>query len=130
MGVRFPFAVSNTLVTGTIVTTTETVFISAPPITPSQDFAQILIEVGLQFTTGTATTSYLLRILRGTVAGTGIVLSSGNLADSLGILSSRLVMALDTPAAYGPVQYSCSIQQAAATGNGTVTSATIAVFAL
>ena len=118
MGVRFPFAVSNTMLATVVNTTTETLLLSSPPI------------VNVQLTTGTATTNYLLRIYRGTALGGPLVLSSGNVADSLGALCQRTFMAVDVPAAYGPVQYSLSMQQQGATGNGAVPSGSIAVLAL
>lgn len=130
MGVRFPFAVSNTMLATVVNTTTETLLLSSPPIVTAQDFASILIIVNVQLTTGTATTNYLLRIYRGTALGGPVVLSSGNVADSLGALCQRTFMAVDVPAAYGPVQYSLSMQQQGATGNGAVPSGSIAVLAL
>lgn len=115
-----------------LVTTTETVIISAARIAVPRRSVTALILAIAQLTTGAATTGVTPRIRRGALAtdplvGEGNVVTVGAAAGSTeqfyGFASEELVGAAD-------VLYSLTLAQAAATGNGTALQAAILVLLL
>ncbi len=130
MGVRYPSVSSNTLVNATVVTTTETVIVTTPPLTLALDFATVLLFWDIALVTGASTTSIVVRLRRGTtVTGTLV-----NIAQNDTITTASAVRRggcyFDVPGAVGGQQYSLTVQQNAATANGSITDANLIAFAL
>jgi hypothetical protein len=130
MGTRAVSQASNVLQNTTIVTTTELlvclVVFDALPF----DFSQVILAGEVNLTTGSGTTGLTFRIrqgngITGTVVGGG---SSFTAAASAAAQAS--VLGVDIPGAVAGMPYSLTVQQAGATGNGTINSAVLAGFIL
>ncbi len=115
----------------TLVTTAETVLLTAPAITPPYDATQILIMAWAQLTTGVATTTVTPRIRRGTAITDPVVgeANAENVKAAAGSTEPFMIMVVETLGARAQVQYSFTLQQAAATGNGTALQGAILVIA-
>ena len=113
----------------TITTTTETVIISSGAVILPFNTALVLIKAWAQLTTGAATTTVTPRIRRGTAVG-GALVGEAN-AITIGAVAGSneqfLIMAMEGRSGEQSVEYSLTLQQAAATGNGTVLQAGIEV---
>jgi hypothetical protein len=116
----------------TLVTTTETLIIVAPRIAVPRQTVTALILAIAQLGTGTATTTVTPRIRRGPALTDPLVgeanpitigAAAGGVEQFFGFASEELVRLAD-------VQYSFSLAQAAATGNGTAIAAAILVLLL
>lgn len=106
-----------------IVTTTETVALVTPPVSTTYGSDAIEIEGKLNVTAGTGTTACVLRIRRGNgITGTIVGVAE---TDTLAAGSSESfpLEGVDTPGDVAGQVYSLTVQQTAATGNGTVNSA-------
>lgn len=106
-----------------VVTTTETVALVTPPVSTTFAGDQIDIEGKVNMLAGTGTTACVLRIRRGNgITGTVVGVAE---TDTLAAGSSESfpLQAVDTPGDVAGQVYSLTIQQTAATGNGTVQSA-------
>lgn len=130
MGVRFPGSGSKVAVNSTIVTTAETVLFTAPLISPPLDNGQVIIVWYVFMIVGTAGTAVTVRIRRGTAitdtlinTGFAAVATAGNDFRTSGCI-------VDSPGVTGPIQYSVTVQQTAATGNGATSEGCIAAIAL
>ncbi len=116
----------------TLTTTTETVIVSSgAALTPFQTSRVIVIAWG-QLTTGTGTTAVTPRIRRGT-AITGTLVGEA-LAEQVkaaaGSSEPFVVMVSEERSNTATVEYSLTLQQTAATGNGTAPQAAILVLVL
>lgn len=116
----------------TLTTTTEGVVISAPRIAVVRQSMTALVLAIAQLTTGTGTTTVTPRIRRGAAVGDPLVgeanaitigAAAGGNEQFVGFASEELALA-------AAVEYSLTLQQAAATGNGTVLAAAILVLLL
>jgi hypothetical protein len=116
----------------TLVTTAETLIISAPRIAVPRQTVTALILALAQLTTGTATTGVTPQIRRGPLVTDPLVgeanvvtigAAAGGTEQFFGFASEELVRLAD-------VQYSLTLTQAAATGNGTALMAAILVLLL
>lgn len=125
-------AVNFSAAAATLTTTTEAVVISAPRIAVPRQSVTAFIMAIAQLTTGAATTTVTPRIRRGTAIGSPLVgeanaitigAAAGSSEQFYGFASEELALAADT-------EYSLTLQQAAATGNGTVLAAAILVLIL
>lgn len=113
----------------TITTTTETVIISSGAVILPFNTAQVLITAWAQLTTGAATTTVTPRIRRGTAVG-GALVGEAN-AITIGAVAGSneqfFIMVTEGRSGEQSVEYSLTLQQASATGNGTALQAGITV---
>ncbi len=131
MGVRFPFVASNTIVNGTIVTTTDTVIITSPAINLTYDGALVLLLWFVRLSTGVGVTAVNYSLRRGTLATSPLVtVATISVAEAASTAVMRSSSYFDSPGIVANQQYSLTLAQIAATGNGTVSDASIAAFML
>jgi hypothetical protein len=111
----------------TLTTTTETTALS----TPGQPFnapgaAGVLVQASVTGATGAAATSVQIRVRQGSGTSGNVV----GLVNQVGVSASSFyqgsVSVLDTSPP-SPLVYTVTVQQVSATGNGTVTLASIAL---
>lgn len=108
----------------TIVTTAETVAATLAGVSTDRPDMEVLLSGWCQLTTGASVTSCVLRIRRGTDA-TGTLIGEGNLcAAAASAADSFDIEVKDTPGE-GSFTYVLTVVQTAATGNGTVTQASL-----
>lgn len=113
----------------TITTTTEKAIINSNPIIVPFDTAVIVIRGYAQLTTGTGATTVTPRIRRGT-AITGTLVGEANAEDvkaAAGSTEPFFILVTEARSTVDQVQYVLTLQQASATGNGTVLQASIEV---
>lgn len=113
----------------TITTTTETVVISSGRVPTPRHTCQVLVKAWCLLTTGAATTAVTARIRRGTAA-TGTLASEENaqtIKAAAGSTEPYAAVAREERAGQDSVEYSLTIQQTDATGNGSVLEAAIEV---
>lgn len=113
----------------TLTTTTEGVVITSDLIAPPYDAVQAVILAWCQLTSGTATTTVTPRIRRGNAITGALVgeANAENLKTAAGSTEPFLIMVAEDLTRIASIQYSLTLQQAAATGNGTVLQASILV---
>lgn len=130
MGVRLASVGSTAIVNATVVTTTETVVVTTPAINLTLDSALVILFWHIIFTSGVGTTSINVRLRRGTaVSGAQVNVGSAFFVTaSAGVLVTGSYT--DTPGIVANQQYSVSIGQNAATGNGTVTDVAMVAMVL
>lgn len=115
-----------------ITTTTEKVAASSGPAKLAYQTAKVLIIAALQVTTGANTTGLTARIRRGT-AITGTLVGEANVEQVKAAAGSTEVMFLmlaEDRAGEESVEYSLTVQQAAASADGSILQATIVVVTL
>lgn len=115
----------------TLTTTSETIIITSPVLVLPADRVQLYILAWAQLTTGTATTTVTPRIRRGALV-TDTLIGEGNAEDvkaAAGSTEPFLIALVDNVTDRVSVQYVFTLQQAAATGNGTALQASILVLA-
>lgn len=110
-----------------VVTTTETAIVNSNQIPVPFQTAKAVLQAMVNFTPGTTTTAVTLRIrkgigIAGTLVGEAYVSGSGLTA---AVASNFMVLATDLLAGVGVGQWTLTIQQTAATANGTVNSAVL-----
>lgn len=114
------FSVSNTATT-TLVTTAETVVATLSGISTRNASEQVNFRSRAEISWGTGTTSGVVRIRRGTgITGT-LVSTQPLLTVAAGNVSGNDPVAIDTPGEVANQSYVLTVQQTAATGNGSVT---------
>jgi len=116
-----------TAVNVTLVTTAETVIVSTDRVASPRQTVQAMILAWAQLTTGTATTTVTARIRRGLLAtdplvGEANAVTIGAAAGGVEVFSVFVSEGLADAAS---VIYSLTLEQAAATGNGTALQAAI-----
>ena len=120
MGVRQAQTVSNTITNANVVTTTETVIATLPPLSPTQDNSTVLINWLAALTTGASTTALQFRLRRGTtVAGTQV----GQTYQINVVASAAQFYAgfyFDIPGVIAGQQYVLTVQQVGASTNASV----------
>lgn len=105
----------------TLVTTAETVVATLTGISTRNASEQIVFRSRAEVTWGTGATSATLRIRRGTgITGT-VVASVPNLSVTAGAISGEDPVGTDTPGEVANQSYVLTVQQAAATANGSCT---------
>lgn len=110
-----------------VVTTTETVALVTPPVSTTWGGDQIDVEGEINITAGTGTTACVLRIRRGNgITGT-VVRAADTDTIAAGSSESFLLQGIDTPGDVAGQVYSLTVQQTAATANGTINGASVAV---
>lgn len=124
MGVRLPSVATAPQQSGvSLVTTSETVIATLPPLNISLDFAQILLFWSFAYLAGTAATQLFINIRRGTGL-TGTIINLSNNWDPTVVAASNYMFAGnygDVPGAIAGQQYVLTAKQVSATGNGSVT---------
>jgi hypothetical protein len=131
MGVRFPSVVTNTFVGPLPANANETVVATLPPLTLPLDGATVFISYSCDLTPGASVTSHVFRLRRGTTVVSALV----NFANFVSTVTAgaRLMSSgfyFDNPGAVGPVQYSLTVVQTAATGAGVFNDVAMMAFAL
>lgn len=111
----------------TIVTTAETAAVTSDPYTPSVDGAKLTIAGVINISTGTAVTGVVVRVRRG--VGTAGALVGETEPHNIGasITDDISYSVTDVPGAVAGQQYTATVVQTAATGNGTINNASINV---
>jgi len=113
----------------TITTTTETAIVTSGSARPAYATTRVLVIAWGQLTTGAATTAVTPRIRRGTTAS-GTLIGEGN-AETLKAAAAGtepfFIVATEDLGAVESVQYTLTLQQTAATGNGSALQAGIVV---
>lgn len=109
-----------------IPTTTETVLATLPPLSSDGQAQSVLLEGVAGFTVGTGTTTVTVRIRRGTgITGTAVASIAG-VNVTAGNVVQIPINGVDTPGEVADQQYVLTVQQAAATANGTNVLSSIA----
>lgn len=110
-----------------VVTTTETVALVTPPVSTTFGSDAIEIEGMVNLLAGTGTTAAVLRIRRGNgITGT-VVRAADTDTIAAGSSESFLVQGVDTPGDVAGQVYSITVQQTAASANGTINGASSCV---
>jgi hypothetical protein len=119
---------TNSVTTDTpVVTTAETAAVVSDPLTGSTDGAKYTISGVINITAGTATTAVVIRVRRGNgVAGT-LVGETEPHTLAAGAQANIPYGVTDFPGAVGSQQYTASVVQTAATGNGAINNAYITI---
>lgn len=127
-------SVPRTIATGdiggtpvTLTTTTETVAVSSGNAPMPNQISLVIVLASLAWTAGTGTTSMQLRIRRGASATSPQIGQTYTHEAVAGASNSATIFAVDEQDNAFTAQYSLTAQQVGATGNGSVTSATILV---
>lgn len=113
----------------TLTTTSETVIISSGLLIMPFQTARALIKAWVQLTTGAATTTVTPKIRRGTTV-TGTLVGEANaitIGAAAGSNEQFFIMASEARFGEESVQYSLTLEQASATGDGTALQAGIEV---
>jgi len=104
----------------TITTTAENVVVSSGPVTAPRQTINVCVIGFAQFTTGTMTTGVIPRLRRGTTTA-GTLLGEENtitVGAAAGSTEQFLLFACEERADVATVEYSLSMDQVAADGNG------------
>ena len=116
-----------------IVTTGETLVVTSDEILVPQHTVSVWVQTFVQLTTGAGTTSVTPRVRRGATTG-GVTVDDAvaiAIAAVAGSNEQFVVYARDEDlAGRDTVQYSLTVQQVGATGNGTILQAGIIVMLL
>jgi hypothetical protein len=115
----------------TLVTTAETVIISAPALVLPADASRIVILAWVQLTTGAASTTVTPRIRRGATTSDALVgeANAETVKAAAGSTEPFFIMVAEDVNLRDRLIYSLTLQQAAATGNGAAVQASILVLA-
>jgi hypothetical protein len=122
-------AVNYSAANVTITTTTETAVVSSGRVPTPRHTCLVLVKAWCVLTNGTGTTAVTARIRRGTNTS-GTLVSEANaeqIKTAAGSTEPYTVMATEERAGQESVEYTLTIQQTAATANGTVVAAAIEV---
>ena len=114
----------------TLTTTAEGTVIASGPVKTVSRNHQVLILAWAQLTLGTATTTVTPRIRRTDVVG-GALVGEGNPINNgvpAGETEAFFIMATEERQNVADVEYNLTLQQAAASANGTVVQSGIVVF--
>lgn len=103
-----------------VVTTDETVVVTLDAISTRSAGERVLLHGWVQFTTGTACSAVTLRLRRGTTTGGTLVgeANAENLGAAAGSTEEFSIDATDAPGEVAGQAYVLTVQQTAATGNG------------
>lgn len=110
-----------------IVTTAETAAITSPGVSTQFDGDVINIEGDVSVTTGASTTAVTVRVRRGNGVAGAIVGEAQ--PETLGAAVSATIpfQFPDQPGAVSGQQYTVTVAQTAASGNGTINSSSITI---
>lgn len=119
-----------------VVTTAETVIATVGPVNVNAPASQgVIVEGTTNFLAGTAATAVTVRIRQGANTLTGTVLATHTYSVTAGSTSSLSPTMLDTtptgaltnPPNPNTAAYTMTVQQTAATGNGTATNTSLSI---
>lgn len=110
-----------------IVTTAETVALVTSRVSTTYESDPINIEGMVNVTGGTGTTACVIRIRRGNGTTGTVVRAADTDSIAAGNTESFPIQGVDTPGDVAGQVYSLTVQQTAATGNGTVNGASSCV---
>jgi hypothetical protein len=119
-------AVNNTATT-TVTLNAETPAVTGNFLSPPFQNAKAFIEAALSMTVGTGAAGCTVRIRRNPNAENVVVAQSGVITTVPGNVVVLSFQAADSIPGPGPVQYQFTIQYGGATGNGSITFASICV---
>ncbi len=113
----------------TVTLTTETVILASGPAKIPTQTALVKVRAWCQFTTGTGATTVTPRLRRGNSAAGALVgeANAETLKAAAGGTEPFVMEAIEGRSNEDTVEYCLTLQQAGATGNGTVLQAAIAV---
>lgn len=104
----------------TITTTAETTAVTGNFLNPPFQNAKAMVTASVQLTIGAGTTSLSLRLHRNPNAENQPIMTLGGNSATAGNSVTLSVTASDIIPDGRPVQYALTVQQAGATGNGTI----------
>jgi hypothetical protein len=110
----------STTVNVTVPTTTETIIATTPPINTYSDSDIVGLVLWGQMTFGTGATGVTVRCRRGTTVSGALVGSANAISATGGNTNQVPLHVTDQPGLVAGQQYVYTVQQTAATGNGTV----------
>jgi len=110
-----------------VVTTAETTAVVSDPITPATDGAEISIGGHINITTGAGTTSVVIRVRRGNGVSGTLVGETEPINLGAAVTDNAHFAVTDSPGAVAGQQYTASVVQTAASGNGTINNASITI---
>lgn len=110
-----------------VVTTAETAAVISDPVTGSTDGAEYTISGMVNITTGTGTTEVVVRVRRGNGVSGALVGETEPQTIAAGAKGNIPYGVTDQPGAVGSQQYTASVVQTGASGNGTINNAYITV---
>lgn len=111
----------------TVTTTTETVVVTLTGVSMPSGDGRVRLSGFVQMTLGTATTTVTVRVRRGTTTA-GTLVGEGNpiaIPSAAGTDAAFTTDVEDTPGEVAGQSYVLTVEQAAATGNGTVLQAAL-----
>lgn len=123
-----PFVYSSTSGTDTpVVTTAETVIVTLPGVSTPSAGRKVALEGTVQMTLGAGATGLIFRVRRGTTVTDPLVgeANTVQVETAAGSTEDHTVSAVDTPGELVGQTYVVTVQQVAATGNGTVLQASV-----
>jgi hypothetical protein len=115
----------NNAATTTITLNAETPAVTGNFLSPPFQNAKVFIEAALSLTVGAGGAGCTLRIRRNPNAENVVVAQTGVLTTIPGNIILLGFQAADAPVGPGPVQYQLTIQFGGATGNGSISFASI-----
>lgn len=116
-----PVRVVGSVVTGnvTLVTTAETVVATLGPVNTRQASEPVVVEADVQVTAGTGATAITPRVRRGTAITDPLVGEGNPITVAAGNTVTVGIRVVDQPGEVAGQSYVVTLQQTAATGNGT-----------
>ena len=130
MGVRLASVGQSSAAAITLPTTSETLILTVGPLSPCPDNAQVLLFWWVEMTPGAATTTMTIKLYRAASISGGAFVIHNNKDLTVGNVMSDAGCWADSPGIVGGQSYTMSVTQALATGNGSVTNATLIAMVL
>lgn len=112
----------------TVTTTAETSLVTGNFLNPPFANAKAVVIASIQIGVGTGTTSVAIRVRRNPSAENAQVALMSSAQITVGSAVSIAIQGVDPIPDGRPVQYAVTVQQAGASGNGTVFVANVAAF--
>lgn len=110
-----------------LVTTAETVVVSSGQVPMPNEVTLVVVIASFAVTPGTGATGIQARLRRGNQASSPQIGQTYTLPATAAVPNNGQIMAVDQQTNGYTQQYTLTVQQVAATGNGSVTSATVLV---
>jgi hypothetical protein len=110
-----------------IVTTAETAAITSDGFTPPTDGAKLIISGVINITTGASVTGAVIRVRRGVGVAGALVGETEPHNIGAAVTDDVSYQVTDSPGAVAGQQYTATVVQTAATGNGIINNASINV---
>lgn len=123
MGDRF--AANAPATGGNVVTTTETVAATSPPVTSARPGQPVTLDANVTINSGTGTTGVNLICRRGTTTAGTQVGDTVTITATAGTRQTLSATWQDTPGDVASQQYVVTVTQTGATANGTISHATL-----